>query len=200
MKLIVKQVINQAQQAGEASTGRNAWGGELPLGTTSYECGNKANEERYFNNISDANAKIELEFALSEDAKLIRRWSVDGQAYGSEELADADGRLRCYLTTHGIDMDTDGSLYQTNEHGRRVEDDQRNYVRVKKDTVLALIQNQDEGIVPFFQKHDRNLITTERSYVVGPQEKAKQEPVAPTGTKTQREQASSQEEQVTPRK
>lgn len=168
---------------------RDSWGGMPPLGTTSHECANKAKEARHFANLCDKDAQIKFEFAISDSSQLIRRWSVDGKPYQAQDLPDADGRLRTYFNTHHIDMGADGTLYKTNEHGRRETDKEGMDVKVSKETAQSLIKSTSEGLKSYFESNGRKLQTTELPFVAAPQASAKQESPTKTTTATASDEA-----------
>jgi hypothetical protein len=154
---LIEDIKAFAAAVGKGNPSGDAWSGREPLQTS------------VFNNYQDAiatssadifaNQDIRFDFAISDEAEILRGYSIDGKVIEPEEAKELDKLYNAWLAEKGI-LTKDGVLYEATSKGEIKQEKGKNK-RISEEKIRGLISDTKSKFADYVRsKNDTIQVKT----------------------------------------
>ena len=143
-----------AQSIGDQSPNSQAWSGQNPVVKSSFQVYQSKLATESVEKLSHQN--IHFDFALSDDAEIIRAYTDDnGQAVSNDESQTLDSLFNAWLAEHGY-LTKEGVICEANADGSVKKENNQNK-KADAERVRELITDSKEGFTKYVESKSDSL-------------------------------------------
>ncbi len=163
---LVEDVKVLTQSIVSDGSNTSAWSGSTGLDTTSFERYQKVLAERFVQQFKDR--EIVFDFALSDQAEILRGYTVDGEPISDEESKELDRLYNAWLAEKGM-VTYKGVIYDSTSEGKIKQEKGQNK-RANAEKLRDLIRDKKEGLSTFIDS--KNMVVREQQHPADAQKQA----------------------------
>ncbi|WP_419419988.1 hypothetical protein ACNVED_01375 [Legionella sp. D16C41] len=167
----------------------DSWGGNLKAIRTDFQ---NAQYNHGISSLKDVSStltdgNIKMDFAINDEAQLLRAFSIDGQPLDAQTATALDNLFNAWLAENEM-VSKDSVIYESEADGHTKVDKNGKAIKADAERVRQLIADRDQGFGQYLtdklQRHvdDKNLTASvqRHNYPAQPQAQTDAQPTAPT--------------------